>query len=280
MLPDLPGWDSLSTVTRYHNIAEIAGIIILAGLVVAEVAAYQYGHRKDNLTEQQQRGTEQRHDEEMARLHLDTAKANMAAEELRRQNLELERAVSPRLLNQGAFEVVLRSFAGKLVQIDAVPYDAEAEQLKDALLVSFGSAKWQVEPANAKLPIFPGVQIWFEGNFGATRDPLLDEREKVVRALIAELRQQSIEANPRKIPAGVMRDETGLLPGSILLRVGHKPIKYFVEQRFPWIREQREHFEAIDREMRERSEAMRKRIEDGSGIKIPPIDWPEYSPEQ
>jgi hypothetical protein len=79
MLPDLPGWDSLSTVTRFHNWAEMAGIVILAFLVVAEVAAYKYGHRKDDLTEQQQKATDQRHDEDMARLHVEAAKANAVA---------------------------------------------------------------------------------------------------------------------------------------------------------------------------------------------------------
>jgi hypothetical protein len=81
MLPDLPGWDSLSTVSRNHSIAEIAGIIILAALVVAEVASYKYGKRKDFLTEQQQHATDQRHDEEIARLHLEAAKANERAAE-------------------------------------------------------------------------------------------------------------------------------------------------------------------------------------------------------
>jgi len=74
-LPDLPGWDSLSAVTRYHNWAELAGIVVVALLVVTEIVAYKYGHRKDDMTEQQQIATNQRHDEEMARLHLETAKA-------------------------------------------------------------------------------------------------------------------------------------------------------------------------------------------------------------
>jgi hypothetical protein len=79
MLPDLPGWDSLPAVSRYHSVAEIAGIIVLAALVVAEVVAYKYGKRKDFLTEHQQQATEQRHDKEMAQLHLDAAKANADA---------------------------------------------------------------------------------------------------------------------------------------------------------------------------------------------------------
>lgn len=82
MLPDLPGWDSLSAVTRYHGWAEIAGIIFLALLVIAEVTAYRYGHRKDDLTDRQQTATNQRHDDELARLHLETAQANERAAKL------------------------------------------------------------------------------------------------------------------------------------------------------------------------------------------------------
>jgi hypothetical protein len=41
MVPDLPGWDSLPAVTRFHNWAEIIGIVAVAILVVAEIIAYQ-----------------------------------------------------------------------------------------------------------------------------------------------------------------------------------------------------------------------------------------------
>jgi hypothetical protein len=79
MIPDLPGWDSLPTVTRYQNWAEIAGIIILVFLAIAEIVAYQYGHRKDDLTQQQQTEADRRHDEEMARLHVEAANARERA---------------------------------------------------------------------------------------------------------------------------------------------------------------------------------------------------------
>jgi hypothetical protein len=73
MIPDLPDWDSLPAVTRFHNWAEMAGIVFLALLVVAEVVSYKYGHRRDILTGQQQTATDKRHDDEIARVHLETA---------------------------------------------------------------------------------------------------------------------------------------------------------------------------------------------------------------
>jgi hypothetical protein len=84
---DLPGWDSLDAVTRYHRWAEIIGIVVLALLVAAELASYRYGQRKDDLTTKQQEATDQRHDEEMARLHLQTAA-------LENDNLRLQKELS------------------------------------------------------------------------------------------------------------------------------------------------------------------------------------------
>jgi hypothetical protein len=44
-----PGWDSLDSVRNWHTLFEIAGIVFLALLVGAEIFAFQYGHRKDEL---------------------------------------------------------------------------------------------------------------------------------------------------------------------------------------------------------------------------------------
>lgn len=50
----LPGWDSLAFVEHAHSVLELAGIICLALLVVAEVLRWQYGSRAKALTEQAQ----------------------------------------------------------------------------------------------------------------------------------------------------------------------------------------------------------------------------------
>jgi hypothetical protein len=44
-----PGWDSLDSVRTWHTVFEISGIAFLALLVGAEILAFQYGHRKDEL---------------------------------------------------------------------------------------------------------------------------------------------------------------------------------------------------------------------------------------
>ncbi len=120
MIPDLPGWDSLPTVTRYHNWAEMAGIFAVAFLVIAEIVSYKYGHRKDDLTEQQQTATNQRHDEEMARLHLETAKIQERSAKLEKEaaeaQLSLGKLQTPRaaLLTDAALNAIaekLKPFA-------------------------------------------------------------------------------------------------------------------------------------------------------------------------
>jgi hypothetical protein len=112
IMPDLPGWDSLVAVTRYHQWAEIIGIVVLSLLVIAEVVSYRYGQRKDDLTTKQQEATDQRHDEEMARLHANTeasraetaralaqaAEANRIAEEERLARVRLEASLASRHL--------------------------------------------------------------------------------------------------------------------------------------------------------------------------------------
>jgi hypothetical protein len=113
MIPDLPGWDSLPAVTRYHNWAEMAGIAFLALLVIAEVLAYQYGHRKDDLIEQQQIATNQRHDEDVARIQHDTARATERAAQLENEAAQA-RLEQERLKAQLAWRTLSPSVTGQL----------------------------------------------------------------------------------------------------------------------------------------------------------------------
>jgi hypothetical protein len=151
MLPDLPGWDSLSAVSRYSSWAEIAGIIIVGALVVAEVVSYKYGHRKDDLIEQQQNATNQRHDEDMARVQHDTAQANERAAKLENENLKLQAAIEPRRLTpeqQSDIAKELAPFEGKTITLSSYALDAEsavlAGQIRDALTL----AKMQPNDSN------------------------------------------------------------------------------------------------------------------------------------
>jgi hypothetical protein len=48
---DWPGWNSFESVSRVHRFFEISGIVCLGLLVLTEIFAYLYGHRKDDLAQ-------------------------------------------------------------------------------------------------------------------------------------------------------------------------------------------------------------------------------------
>jgi hypothetical protein len=141
-LPDLPGWDSLEAVTRYHGWAEIIGIVVLALLVLSEVAAYRYGHRKDELATRQQEASDKRHDEEMARLHAETeaSKARAAEAELRIKRLE------PRNLNWSTFVTALRGTPSSPVDILYFADDFDSMMLAQQIDLAIREAGW-AEPS-------------------------------------------------------------------------------------------------------------------------------------
>jgi len=172
VIPDLPGWGSLSAVTRYHGWAEVAGIVLLALLVIAEVVAYKYGHRKDDLTEQQQHAADQRHDEEMARLQLETARMQ---ERAAKAELELAKIKAPRTLGPARQEFIanaLRRFAGQRYRAAISQGADDGVAFWESLHATLQSAGWVYIPAPgpsvgdppAGIPIaaIPGVEIRFD----------------------------------------------------------------------------------------------------------------------
>ena len=90
----IPGWDSIAGAGWWSGFYFWLSIVSLIGLGVFEVASHRYGDRHDELAEHQRATENKQHDDEIARLHLEAANAQKSAEELRRQNLELEKAVT------------------------------------------------------------------------------------------------------------------------------------------------------------------------------------------
>ena len=150
MLPDLPGWGSLPAVTRYHHWAEIIGIAVLALLVIAELASFQYGRRKDDLTDQ-------RHDEEMARLHVEAARLSADAETSRAQIAEaqartaeaqarvetLRRQLSKRIPDKQAMVPILRE-APASVEIAYSKEDMDSITVVSVLKQALTEAGWTI----------------------------------------------------------------------------------------------------------------------------------------
>jgi hypothetical protein len=117
----IPGWDSIAATGWWSGFFFWASIVSLIGLGISEVASHRYADRKDELSADQQRVEKKAHDEEMARLHLETAQVQERAAKLEKEaaeaNLSLGRLQTPRatLLTAAALDSIaekLQPFAG------------------------------------------------------------------------------------------------------------------------------------------------------------------------
>lgn len=150
-MPDWPGWDSLGTVSRIHSWTEFSGIILLGLLVIAEAITWRYSARKDFLTEQQQTTEKRQHDDEIARLHLDTANANERAAQLEKESAEAKTELGritvqlrPRSINQVNFTKELSDKPKVPVQVRFIRGDAEAYVLARQFVQALASIQWGV----------------------------------------------------------------------------------------------------------------------------------------
>lgn len=119
------GWDSLETVSTVHTWAEILGIVFLGLLVVAEVIAFCYGHRKDELIKGNER--------------VRTEEANQELAELRRQ--------LPRRLSDEQKQIlidVLSPFRGQKVSINGILGNDEGRDLVEDFKDVFARARWDL----------------------------------------------------------------------------------------------------------------------------------------
>jgi len=99
MMSFLPGWNSAATTARLHDIFEIAGIVFLALLVIAEVLAYIYGHQRDQLISEETRVADIAREAETARMRQQLVDAEKAATEAKQNATELQQLRVPRTLS-------------------------------------------------------------------------------------------------------------------------------------------------------------------------------------
>lgn len=129
----LPGWNSLQIVSMIHSVCEIAGILFLGLMVIAEVGAYKYGHRKEALQE-------------------------LASKEAIRA---IEEQLGPRKLT-GAQRKTLASLLGKAhkqkVQIVTRLMDGEAAHYAQELGTAFMGAGWTTSFSSTAL--IPRSGVW------------------------------------------------------------------------------------------------------------------------
>ena len=202
---------------------------------------------------------------ETAKANESAANANKATEELRHQNLELEQAIAPRILNQAGPDRVLKAFPGQIVQLETI-MEFEAQRLAGELSGLFKSAGWDLRPADPKFsrPL-EGVTIEYFRRAGtAEPDANQTQRAAAAKALADELKKQNIEAMVTTTAGDPKYQEelraSGMTIEAIRVTVGPKPTRYFLEQRYPWIKEQRERFEKMQEEIDRKSAEARARM--------------------
>jgi hypothetical protein len=156
----IPGWDSVTGAHWWSNFFFWASILALVMLGITEIVSHRYTERKDELADIEQDRTKRRHDEEIARLHLETATASERAATLEKEaaaaRLEQERLkalVAWRTIPMPARNQLASALAdaGGSVALVYVQNDPEAVYLAAEISNVFAAAnrpdrknKWQV----------------------------------------------------------------------------------------------------------------------------------------
>jgi hypothetical protein len=139
----IPGWDTIAATGWWSGFFFWASIVSLIGLGISEIASHRYSERKDELVTQQQLTEKKQHDDQIARLHLETANADARAAEAnkkaneaqerteaeRLQRIKLEQQVAPRRFgpeNLKEASQKLTGLAGHLANVSSYSLDLES----------------------------------------------------------------------------------------------------------------------------------------------------------
>lgn len=176
----------------------------------------------------------------------DAAEARERAAALEAQAANLERAVSPRIVDQGQMGQFLKPFSKTTVRTLAV-LDFEARRLGATLNVGFEIAGWNTFSSQSSSANFPdgvtvvcaGVRFFRNsGVFSEQASRSVERAEKAASAIMESLKQDNIVATASRLEATAFCI-TGSLdvcaalpaPGDILILVGAKPLDPMIMQK-------------------------------------------------
>ena len=174
----LPGWNSLESVSYWHNAFNIAGIVVLALLVGTETIAQLYAHRETRLAAVAQTQSERerisseaetksRYDQETARIRQQLESARKEAADAAAKADQVKQQQAQRALTEDdkvALITALSPFAGQKVTIKSVLGDADSERFKADFLSVLRAAKWSFDEGtdvsqSIIIPTPSGVQV-------------------------------------------------------------------------------------------------------------------------
>jgi hypothetical protein len=176
-----PGWDSIAWTSWWSGFFFWASIGSLMLLGASEVVSHRYTERKDELVEIQQIAEKNAHDDEIARLHLETAqiaersallereaaKANERAAQLEKEaaqaRLELMEIQSPRMIRPDKLAEGLAGKPTAKVEIWYVSECSDCHWLATWLAGGLLGAAWRIDQGKA-LPIPPSKEGPLDGS--------------------------------------------------------------------------------------------------------------------
>lgn len=204
-MPNLPGWDSLDAVSRYHSWAEILGIVFLGLLVVSEFVAYRYSHRKDELVaiaESASRDQQAQKDREH----------EAATAQLRQQLANAEARRQPRHLDRDKFLALVKHVEKFNLVIKAGTGEGDERAYANEIAAALATLGWRV-PINDVIHAGPDVSgIWMTMKGTPGSRPPLD-----VVAFLTSLKSSGASINPKLIMA-----DAGVPDGEVWLCIGRK----------------------------------------------------------
>lgn len=160
----IPGWESVASTGWWSGFFFWASIASLIGLGISEIASHRYSERKDELVAEQQLIEKQQHDEQIAGLHLETAKANEEAAKARAEQERLKGLVVWRSISDKAKRGLATRLSVRKARITlaTISNDPEAFSLTSQFQPIFENAGWETVPMSGWwgkwLPI--GVHIY------------------------------------------------------------------------------------------------------------------------
>jgi hypothetical protein len=184
-----PGWDSLDSVRTWHTVFEISGIAFLALLVGAEILAFQYGHRKDELTAIAESNAEVKRkndaDAAEARRKTDVAALQKELVEAGKKVAELDRLRAPRHLlppQQKTLQDLLARAPKLQLVIKAGTVSGDERAYAEEIASVLRGLSWEVRIDNA---MFMGTDVsglWTVVK-GTGSEPVPDSVTTFIRAL-------------------------------------------------------------------------------------------------
>lgn len=178
----------------------------------------------------------------LTRIELEVAKQQ--TEEVRRQNLEIEQAVSPRILDQSDLSA-LKPFAGSEALILFIP-DFEARRLAGQISLLLDMAGWKVTMRPETVDIRDGVyveHVWATIKYGDPESSkperidadrkLSDVRRAKASAIAGVIAQSKIEVTASYATSAYADKQwtPNLSHEAIRISVGLKPMTYFTQKR-------------------------------------------------